>query len=526
MRKIREMLRLRLSCGQELRAIALSVGGSPSTVHGHLARAKQAGLENWEAIEFLSESELSARLFPRGRARTPAPSAVRAPFECSYVHTELRRVGVTLQLLWGEYCQVSTERGEQPYSYSQFCDRYKAYTKTLQRSMRQVHRAGERAFVDYSGKKPSVYDRETGQVREVELFVLCMGASQYLYAEATWTQKLHDFCGSLIRAFEFLGGTPWVLVPDQLRSAVRGPDRYDPNINKTLLQLSEHYDVTVLPARPRKPKDKAKVENAVLLAQRWILASLRNESFDSLEALNVRIRELCARLNDKPFQRLEGTRRSFFERFDKPELRPLPHERFDIGLWKPARVHVDYHVSLFNRLYSVPHRYVGQLVELRYTQSLVEAYVDNARIASHPRQYGREGARSTDEGHMPEAHRAVGQWTVERVLGWAKTYGEHVGAAVAKLLDSYPRPEFGYRAALGIVRLGEQHGAHALDEACQRALSMTTLAPRRQLLIALMRSARTSEPAPARSSRTLGDHENVRGPDYFECQSIDKETLH
>jgi transposase len=527
MRKIREILRLRFECGQELRALALSVGCSPSTAHGYLVRAKAAGLDSCDAVAGLSDAELQDRLYPGGRAaRRSATPRVFATFDCSYVHTELSRVGVTLLQLWREYCEAIGQRSEagKPYSYSQFCVRYALFRKTLRRSMRQTHPAGERAFVDYSGKRPHIVDPETGSMQEVELFVLALGASQYTYAEASLSQKVPDFCASLMRGLEFFGGAPQVLVPDQLRSAVRGPDRYDPDINRTLLEMSEHYGMTVLPARPRKPKDKAKVEAAVLLVQRWILARIRNERFTSLSALNQRIAELVEVLNATAFQKIDGTRRSLFERFDKPALRPLPQERFDIGLWKPARVHIDYHVSLFDRLYSVPCEHVGAQVEIRYTPGLVEVYLLSARIASHPRCHAPRGTCTTDRAHMPRAHQEMGRWTPERMTDWADTHGMFVGDAIRKLLASYPQPAFGYRAALGILRLADAHGSVALDQACERALRISTLPPRRRLLLALLRPDANRAPEAARFARSLGVHEHVRGADYFNSD-LPTETL-
>jgi transposase len=531
MRKIREILRLRFACGQEIRAIALSVGGSPSTVHGYLSRAAAAKLENWETVEPLSDEELRALLLPGVRQR-PGPRGVeRATIDCRYLHVELRRVGVTLLQLWREYCETNAARSEErkPYSYSQFCDRYALFRKSLKLSMRQTHVAGERAFVDYSGKKPSLVDPSTGEVREVELFVMTLGASHYTYVEASLSQTLPDFCSSLIRGFEFFGGTPQVIVPDQLRSAVRHPDRYDPDINRTLHELSEHYGITVLPARPRKPKDKAKVETAVLIVQRWILARLRNETFHTLAELNGRIAELCKILNDTPFQKIDGTRRSLFEKLDRPALRALP-QRFDLGLWKRARVNVDYHVALFDRLYSVPWVHIGSRVDVRFTQSLVEIYLDRDRIASHPRSYASRGFATTDPEHMPPSHREMGRWTQERLLGWAETHGASVRNAIAKLLDSYPRPELGYRAALGVVRLADKHGSDALNQACSRALAISSLPPRRRLLLALLRpDALHVAPRNPASSRTLGTHEHIRGPDYFEFNSdlsTRKDTVH
>ena len=359
MRKIREILRLQ-HLGRSRRQIASSVSVALGTVSGHLRRASDAGLD-WERAQGMSDAELETLLFRDGGRNSPA---VRAPIDFPHVHRELRRTGVTLQLLWAEYQEVVAARDGnlKPYQYSQFCDLYAAWRVRLSPSMRQVHVAGEKGFIDYSGKKPRLWDVRVGQAREVELFVMVLGASNYTYAEASYTQKLQDFVGSTIRAFEFFGGVPRVLVPDQLRSAVKGPDRYEPDINTTYLELAQHYDTTVVPARPRKPRDKAKVEAAVLIAQRWVLAKLRNRTFFELSELNQAIWELLDELNERPFQKLEGSRASTFEELEKPALLPLPALRYELSERRAARVNIDYHVDFDHRYYSVPFKLVHENV--------------------------------------------------------------------------------------------------------------------------------------------------------------------
>jgi transposase len=528
MRKVRELLRLHYE-GHGLRAIALSLGGSPSNVHKYLQLANEAGLCSWLDVRELSEDAVEARMFPNGR-RQGRPEAVRSAIDGSYIHTELRRAGVTLQLLWQEYAEASKGRSEQPYGYSQYCDHYAFYKKRLCVSMRQVHVAGERAFVDYSGKRFSLTDEMTGAVRAVELFVITMGASSYTYAEASLTQTLPDFCASVMRGLEYFGGAPAVLVPDQLRSAVRGPDRYDPDITRALCDLSAHYGMTVLPARPRKPKDKAKVEKSVQVVQRWILARLRNERFVSLGALNARIRELLSVLNQTPFQKLDGSRASFFERFDKPALRPLPLTAFDLGQWVKARVGKDTHVSLLHHAYSVPHLHVGALVDLRYTPSMVEVFARGERIASHARNYDESKRATTDVAHLPLAQQAQGKWTEERMLESAATYGTSVREVVAKILSGYPKPEFGFRASLGVLALSKTYGADALNDACAYALAWFPSAPRRRTLLVFLQR-KTPPPhmqGRLRESRSLGDHEHIRGEDYFHSLNSNdiEETVH
>src|SRR6185295_10811923 len=328
-------------------------------------------------------------------------AATRAAIDFSHVHEELHRHGVTLQLLWSEYLDRVAARGDgtKPYQYSQFCELYGAWRSRLRPSMRIVHRAGEKAFVDYSGKKPRLWDRATGQAREVELFVMVLGASSYTYAEATLTQRLPDFVGSTIRGFEFFNGVPEVLVPDQLRSAVKGPDRYEPDLNATYLEMAQHYGVVVIPARPRRPKDKAKVETAVLIVQRWILAKLRNRTFFELDELNRAVAELLEELNHKPFQKLDGCRASAFEKLERPVMRALPPVRYELAERRKARVNIDYHIVYDGRYYSVPHQLVHQAVEVRATGGTIEIFLSGERVATHRRSYAPRGAAVTDPAH-------------------------------------------------------------------------------------------------------------------------------
>lgn len=512
MLKIREILRLR-ELGQELRAIGLSVGASPSTVHEYLRRARNADVSA-AASQAMSDSELKERLFPKGRGGDGTASQ-RAPFDCGHVHLELRRVGVTLQLLWAEYVEASEAQGLRPYSYSQYCDRYSLFKKTLSRSMRQEHVAGEKGFIDYSGKKPSIVDRSTGEAREVELFVMTLGASGYCFAEASLTQTSPDFCRSVVRALEDFGGVPLVLVPDQMRTAVSRPCRYDPDLHRTLADLAAHYGATVIPARPRKPKDKAKVEGAVLLVQRWVLAKIRNEVFFSLEELNGRISELVVALNARRFQKLDGSRKELYERLDRPALRALPARPFEVGEWKTAKVHPDGHVSVTGRYYSAPDRLVGERMDVWMTPSVVQLFHDGQRVASHERSYAPKGTFVTDATHLSPAARAMKSWTKERMLSRARQLGEHVERAAERVMSAFPRPELGFRAVFGILRLNDDYGASALDAACAEALEFTMTAPRRKLLVALL----AKRGATRRQSGSLGHHEHVRGSDAFDFGS-------
>jgi transposase len=426
---------------------------------------------------------------------------------------------VTLQLLWAEYQEAVGRRadGSRAYQYSQFCDLYASWRQKLSISMRQVHRAGEKAFVDYSGKKPVLIDSRSGEVTEVELYVVVLGASNYTYAEATRTQQLGDFVGSTVRAFEHFGAVPQVLVPDQLRSAVSGPDRYEPDINATFLEMASHYGVAVIPARPRRPRDKAKVEAGVLLAQRWILARLRNQVFYDLRTLNEAIAELLEDLNERPFKKLDGCRRTSFESIDRPSMKPLPARRYEMGEWAKARVNVDYHVVFDERLYSVPVALVGERVEIRATVTTVEILHGGERVASHARSYGRKGSATTCDEHRPRSHKEYGQWPPERMVAWATSFGPNVARVVQCVLARYPRPEMGYRAALGMMRLAQKHGAVRADAACARALSVSgPSGPTRKYVEAILKLRLEQLPLQTQETKpNASTHENVRGGDYY-----------
>lgn len=514
MRKIREVLRLKFEQGQGHRAIAASCGIGVATVSDYLRRAHGAGI-GWPDAQQYSDAELESRVFPRAQY---GASPERATIDFDWVHRELRRTAVTLQLLWSEYVEATQRDGDrrEPYQYSQFCALYIQWRAKLDLVMRQAHRAGEKAFIDYSGKKPRVVEFEAAQ--DVELFVMVLGASNYTYAEATRTQRVADFTGSIARGLEFFGGVPEVLVPDQLRSAVSGPDRYDPDINATLLELAQHYGTTIIPARPRKPRDKAKVEVGVLIVQRWILARLRHRRFFSLEELNVAIHELVIEVNERRFRKLDGSRRLAFEAVDRPALKPLPVRRFVPFQWAKARVNIDYHVGFDDRLYSVPHALVSERVEVRATAMTVEIFHGGQRVFSHRRSYGPKGTQVTCEHHRPIAHADYGKWPPERLVSWAAKLGPSVASVVEMTLAAYPRPEMGYRPVLGIIRAGERHGAARFEAACARALAVSgRTPPRRKFIEALLKQRLELAPLPShQTGRPLGHHENIRGGAYYD----------
>jgi len=518
MRKVREVLRLKHEQGLTERPIAAAVGIGHTTVNDYVKRAERAGL-TWQEAEPLSDAEVEARLFHQVGRNEPA---ARAPIDFGWVHMELRRAGVTLELLWNEYQEaaVSGGSGQKPYQYSRFCELYRAHARKLSPVMRQVHRAGEKAFIDFSGKKPRIFDPGTGEAIEVELFVMVLGASNYTYAEATRTQELGDFVGATVRGLSYFGAVPELLVPDQLRSAVKRPDRIEPEINATYAEMAQHYRTAVVPARPRKPRDKAKVEGGVLIAQRWIVACLRNRRFFSLEELNAAIRELLEKLNTRPFQKLEGCRRSAFEQLDRPAMRPLPARRYELGVWKlGVGVNIDYHIEYAHRFYSVPCTLINGRVDVRVTATVVELWHDRTRVASHERSYGPRGTSVTKPEHRPRAHREWGDWPPERLVGWASQTGPKTAEVVAAILGHRTHPETGRRASLGLMRLAERYGAERLEAACGRAMAIKN--PRYKSVEAILKSGLDKVALTEEVEPTPVVHDNIRGGAYFDRGEVE-----
>jgi len=506
MRHVREILRQKWCLGRSHREVATSLGVSVGVVSGTLTRARKAGLD-WATVAGLPEVELEAKLYPATRG--PAPGRPLPDF--AWLHTERQRPGVTLELLHVEYL----EQHPDGYRYSQFCEYYRRWCQKKRLSMRQVHRAGEKLFVDYSGKKPVIVDRRTGAVEEVELFVAVLGASSYTYAEATRSQKSADWIASHTRALEYFQGVPELVVPDQLKSGVTRACRYEPGLQRTYAEWAEHYGTVVLPARPRKPRDKAKVEVAVQVAQRWILARLRDETFFSLAALNVRIRELLEALNGRVMRTFGQSRRERFEQLDRPVLRPLPAARFAWAEWKAARVNIDYHVEYDRHYYSVPFALAHESVELRATAATVEIFHRGQRVASHARGH-RPGQHTTAAGHMPKSHQKHLEWTPSRLLRWAQTVGPKTAELVAAILADRPHPEQGYRSCLGILRLAKRYGRERLEGACARAGAVRARSYRH--VESILKNGLDRVPWDEPSSKEpspRAPHENVRGPGYY-----------
>lgn len=506
MRKTKEILRLRWSQGLSVRETARSVGASTGVVDKAVCRARTAGL-SWDEVEALPETELEAKLYGAGSTATgsarPQPDPV-------YMHRELSRVGVTLELLHLEYLQEHPDG----YRYTSYCEVYRRWRAHKPMWMRQHHKAGDKAFTDYSGKKPRVIDPTTGESVEVELFVAALGASSYTYVEATRTQRIEDWLGSHNRMVDFFGGVTTMVVPDQLRSAVTSPSRYEPGITRSYAHWAQHYGTAIVPARPGKPKDKAKVEVAVQVAQRWVLARLRNETFFSLTSLNTRIGELREELNARPMRSYGGaSRRELFERLDKPALRPLRAERFEIAEWGEAGVHRDYHFELHKHWYSVPHALLGERVETRMTGTTVEAFFRGQRVCCHLRD-DRPFEHTTEPLHMPPQHRHHADG-IDSVLAWANTVGPWTVALVNAIVQANVIREQGYRSARGLQRMGERYGVERTEAACERAMSFgaRSYKPVERILRLGRETAR--DPRAERDESTGICHDNVRGPGYY-----------
>ena len=506
MRKIRELLRLKYEAKLSTRTIAQAVGISKGAVSDYLNRAKVAEV-SWPLPDGLGDAELERRLFPPAR-HWRAEGPPRPEPNWAYVDRELRRKAVTRQLVWQEY------RLEHPdgYGYSWFCQGYDAWKGRLSPTMRQSHAAGEKVFVDFAGDTIDVIDPLTGAARPMKLFVAAMGASAYVFAQARASEGLEDWIGAHVALFAFLGGTPKIVVCDNLKAAVTNPDRHDPGLNRTYAEMAAHYGVAILPARPRKPRDKAIVEQSVQLAQRWILARLRNERFFSLEELNRAIAQRVGELNARIMRTYGVSRAELFATLDAPLLGALPAEPYAFATWKRCRVAPDYHVEVAGSWYSVPFQLIRELVEVRVTERTVEVFHKAARVASHPRSPGRRGHTTIPE-HMPSAHRRHAEWTPARMMAAAEKVGSSTTALFEAVMAERPHPEQGFRTCLGVLELKKTYGAERLEAACRRALSINarSVASVRSILKSgLDRAFLDAEPEPSPLH-----HANIRGRTYY-----------
>jgi transposase len=502
MRKIREVLRLRLGHKLPQRAVAQSLRLSQGAVSNYLSRARRAGL-GWPLANDLDDQRLEALLFP------PPPSlpAEQRPLpDWASVHRELRRPNVTLALLWEEYRLASADG----FGYSWFCELYREWAGRLKPTLRQVHTAGERLFVDFAGHTMEVVDGSTGEIRAAEVFVAVLGASSYLYAEATWTQALPDWIAAHVNALTALGGVPRQIVSDNLKAGITRACFYEPTVNRTYADMAAHYGTAIIPARPYKPRDKAKVEVGVQVVQRWILARLRHRRFFSLAELNRAIRELVEQLNDRPMRGWGTTRRALFEQLDRPALLPLPTTPYEYAEWKRCRVNLDYHVEIAKHFYSVPFQLLRQEVEARITAKTVEIFHRGKLVANHLRS-SRSHRPTTVADHMPSSHRRYRDWTHERILREAAATGEDTATLLELILRSRPHPEQGFRSCIGILGLRKRYGAERVDAACARALALGTRSY--SSVAAILKNRQEKKASPDEQPGLF--HENIRGPGYY-----------
>jgi transposase len=504
MRRIRDVLRLKLTKGMSDRAIATSLGLSKGSVNNYVTRARRAGLE-WPLPEGLDDDSLELLLFPDLKS---LPTPERPVPDWSLVDREMRKRNVTRALLWQEY----REQHPGGFGYSWFCDHFDAWKGRVRVSMRQTHVGGEKVFVDFAGDKIDIVDPDTGEVHTAKLFVAAMGASSYTYAEAVASEGLEDWIGAHTRMFSYLGGVPKAVVPDNLKSAVIRPDRHDPGLNRTYAEMAEHYGTAILPARPYKPKDKAKVEVAVQVAQRWILARLRNRRFFSLAELNAAIRPLLDDLNTRIMRDYGASRADLFATLDRPNLIPLPAAPYIFARWKRARVAPDYHIEADGCWYSVPFGLIRQMVDLRLTQTTVEIFHRGKRVASHARNPGRR-SHVTVPDHMPSSHRRYAEWTPARILASAEKLGPSVAAFCQIVMESRPHPEQGFRTCLGVLSLAKSYEPTRLDAACHRgvAIKARSVASIRSILKTGLDQAFLE---PEAEELPL-QHPNIRGQNYY-----------
>jgi transposase len=504
MRQIRQILRL-VRDGVSAREIGRMLGVARSTIQDNLKRAEAAGLA-WPLPAELTDAVLEERLFARagvkrGFRRRPEP-------DWTALVCEMKRPGVNLMVLWEEYRETHPEG----YGYSRFCDLFREFEARLSPVMRQEHPAGDKVFVDYSGKRIPIVDRASGLVHEAEIFVAVLGASSFTYAEASWTQTLPDWIGAHVRMFRFFGGVPRLVVPDNLKSGVNKASFYDPEINRSYGMMAAHYGVGILPARPRRPRDKAKVEAGVRFAQSYILGRLRKQTFFSLAEANQAIAGALERINTHVMRRLGVSRRHLFETVEQPALAPLPHTDYEFAEWRFARVSPDYHIELDGFFYSVPHQLIRQQVDTRATARTIEIFYRGKRIAVHQRRYG--GRRhGTDPDHMPSSHRRYAEWTPERFRRWGASIGPETEGLIVAILAHRPHPEQGFRTCLGVLRLFKDLDPARAETVAARAIAVGALTYKSIASIIATKLDRTT-PLAAEPQAVVA-HPNLRGSDYF-----------
>ncbi|MBF0595849.1 MAG: IS21 family transposase, partial [Candidatus Omnitrophica bacterium] len=504
MRTTREVLRIGFTTALSFRDIGRSLHLSHPTVQKYIQTAKAKGL-TWDQVQGMSDAELSEIM----TTAMPSPAQDQRPEpDCTYIHQEMKKKSVTLTLLWQEYKEVHPD-GYQLTKFRQF---YRKFAKKIRLSLRQVYKFGSTMFVDYAGHTIPIYDRVTGAVSQAQIFVAVLGASNYAYAEATPDQSMASWIGSHVRTFEYFRGVTEKIICDNLKAGVTSPCRYEPDINLTYADLAAHYGTVILPTRVYQPRDKGKVESCVLIVERWILAALRNRKFFSLGELNEAIRELLIKFNQKPMQKLEGSRESVFKTFEQSELKSLPEQRYEYAEWKKAKVNIDYHIEFDDYYYSVPHNLVHEPVEVRATATIIEILYNNRRIASHVRGHGRERYITIHE-HMPRNHQEFLEWTPAKMISCAQAIGPKTTEFIKAVLESRKYPELGYRTCLGVIRLAKAFGKDRMEAACQRAIVIGALSYKSINMI--LKNNMDRRPLTVAKTLPAIQHDNIRGGEYF-----------
>lgn len=506
MRKIKEILKLKFDVGLSYHQIARSVNVSKSTVHDIINRFNRAAL-SWPLSEELeNEKVLEIMLYPEQVSaveKRPEP-------DMNWIYKELKKKSVTLLLLWEEYKELNPDS----YQYSYFCERYNRWKAKLNPVLRQIYRAGEATQVDYAGQTMTITDPESGKTYDAYIFVAVLAASNYTYAEAVLSLDLASWISSHVRAFEFFGGVTELLVPDNTKTGVNHPCRYEPELNRTYAEMAYYYGIAVIPTRPYKPRDKAKTETGVQIVERWILARLRNRTFFSLEELNLAIWEELEQLNERPFQKLEGSRKSLFEELERPALKALPEQHFEYAVWKKLTVNIDYHVEVNKNYYSVPYQLVKEKVEVRITSSVVEIIHLGKRVASHRLLFGK-GKFSTLKEHRPASHQKHLEWTPSRIVRWAAETGPKTAELTKAIMEQKPHPEQGYRSCLGLIRLSKRYGQERLEAACNRAIYYNTVSYKS--VNSILKHGLDSKLPEENTSLKPLIHHNIRGARYYQA---------
>ncbi|HBO7940370.1 MULTISPECIES: IS21 family transposase [Pseudomonadota] len=505
MRKIRDALVYSIDQRLPSRKVGRIIGIHPSTVCSYLNRYRASGLP-WPLPEELDDAALEKKLFPGVVVQGQADD-----IDFDYVHAEMRKRGSSLSVLHAEWEEHTSM--EIPISYSQYCRRYNEYVASLRLSMRRTELFGENCYVDYSGMTIIIHNRETGETRSAQVFVGVLGGSIYTYCEATWSQRIRDWISSHVRMFEYFGGVSRILVPDNLKAAVTKAHRHEPEINPSYEALCRHYGIAPLPARSKKPKDKARAEGAVNLSQRWILFSLRKRTFYSLEEANREIRELLNKLNHKPFQKRVGSRHSRWLEHELPTLQPLPAQPYEFAEWGKVRAGTDYHVRIDGHAYSVPYQLRGKEFDYRLTDTVVELIFNGQSEAVHPRSFEKDQT-STQSSHQPREHREM-QWDRDEALAWASAIGPNTTAVLQAKLEGVSSVLMGYRATQTMKALLKAHGQVRLEEVCAYAAAhgITKGTDLRNVLDKRLDRLFAQDPIPPQA--LVSDHQNIRGADYY-----------